>query len=232
MPRIARLVVPDYPHHITQRGNYRQVVFNDDADRREYLELVALYSKKFHLTILSYCLMNNHVHFIVIPKNEDSLASTFQIAHTRYSQYFNKKIQAYGHLWQGRFYSCVLDDRHLVAAARYVERNPVRVKIVKNPADYGWSSARNHTGTSHNDIIDTGVLFKYIDVKQKEWGRFIDKSDEPDEVAVIRKYTMTGRPLGNVSFIQKLEKTFNKKLHALPVGRPKRTTSKKIGVCP
>jgi putative transposase len=227
MPRIARLVVPDHPHHITQRGNYRQIVFSDDADRREYLKLVALYSKKFHLTILSYCLMNNHVHFIVIPKNEDSLASTFRIAHTRYSQYFNKKIQAYGHLWQGRFYSCVLDDRHLIATARYVERNPVRVKIVKNPAEYNWSSARNHTGISHNDIIDTSALFKYTDVKQKEWEKFIGESDEPDEVAVIRKYTMTGRPLGNVSFIQKLEKVFDKKLHALPVGRPKRAISRK-----
>ena len=227
MPRIARLIVPGYPHHITQRGNYRQIVFNDDADKREYLELVALYGKKFHLTILSYCLMNNHVHFIIIPKNEDSLASTFRIAHTRYSQYFNKKIQAYGHLWQGRFYSCVLDDRHLIATARYVERNPVRVKIVKNPADYSWSSARNHTGISHNDIIDTSDLFKYIEVKQKEWKKFIGESDEPDEVAVIRKYTMTGRPLGGVSFIQKLEKAFDKKLHALPVGRPKKAINKK-----
>jgi putative transposase len=227
MPRIARLVVPDYPHHITQRGNYRQIVFNDDADRRQYLELISLYSKKFHLTILSYCLMSNHVHFIAVPKNEDSLASTFRIAHTRYSQYFNKKIQTYGHLWQGRFYSCVLDDRRLIATARYVERNPVRIKIVKNPTDYNWSSARNHVGASHNDIIDTSTLFKHIDFKQKEWEKFIGESDEPDEVTVIRKYTMTGRPLGGTSFIRKLEKAFDKKLHALPVGRPKRAINKK-----
>jgi len=224
MPRIARLVVPGYPHHITQRGNYRQIVFNDDADRQEYLELIAFYSRKFHLTILSYCIMNNHVHFIVIPKNEDSLASTFRIAHTRYSQYHNKKIQANGHLWQGRFYSCVLDDRHLIATARYVERNPVRAKIVKSPADYSWSSARSHIGISHNGIIDASELFKHVEIKQEDWDEFIGESDEPDEVAVIRKYTMTGRPLGGAAFIQKLEKVFDKKLHALSVGRPRKAT--------
>ena len=163
----------------------------------------------------------------VIPKEEDSLAAVFRIAHTRYSQYFNKKLHASGHLWQGRFYSCVLDNRHLIATARYVERNPVRIKIAKIPTDYSWSSARNHTGVSHNDIIDTSALFKYVDVEQHGWEEFICESDEPDEVAAIRKNTMIGRPLGEGSFIQKLEKVFDRKLHALQVGRPKRIINKK-----
>ncbi|MBI5050674.1 MAG: transposase [Nitrospirae bacterium] len=222
MPRIARLIVPEYPHHVTQRGNYRQDVFIDDADRRHYLMLMADYSRKFHLVILGYCLMNNHVHFIVLPKDKDSLADTFHIVHTRYSQYFNKKLKASGHLWQGRYYSCVLDERHLLAAARYIERNPVRVKIAKKPEDYIWSSAKNHIGTSNNDIIDTNALFKYIEVKQSGWRGFIEKSDDSEEISVIRKYTTTGRPLGNIVFVQKLEKAFGERLHALPVGRPKK----------
>ena len=227
MPRIARLVVPGYPHHVTQRGNYRQDVFRDDADRKQYLEFIAYYSKKYHLIILGYCIMSNHVHFIVMPKEEDSLSSVFQIAHTRYSQYFNKKIHALGHLWQGRFYSCVLGDRHLIATARYIERNPVRAKIAKKPTDYIWSSAKSHSDISHKDMIDTSPLFKYIEVEQGSWKEFINKPDEPDEVAMIRKYTMTGRPLGGDSFINKLEKTFDMRLHALPVGRPKKVGSKK-----
>lgn len=227
MPRIARLVVPDYPHHITQRGNYRQDVFKGDADRIQYLEFISYYSKKYHLEILGYCIMNNHVHFIGIPKREDSLAMAFRTAHTRYSQYFNKKIKACGHLWQGRFYSCVLDERHLLATARYIERNPVRIKIVKKPTDYIWSSAKNHAGISCKDIIDTSPLFKYIEVEQSKWEEFIDKSDEPDEVSIIRKYTMTGRPLGGASFVQRLEKVFGERLHALPVGRPRMVSRKK-----
>jgi putative transposase len=227
MPRIARVVVPEYPHHITQRGNYRQDIFQGDADRRHYLTLVAEYSRKFNVTILAYCLMNNHVHFIVIPHNKDSLADTFHIVHTRYSQYFNKKLKTAGHLWQGRYYSCVLDERHLLAAARYVERNPVRAGMVNKPADYIWSSARNHVAISNNDIVNADSLFKYIEIGQNEWREFVDKSDNPNEVSVIRKYTMTGRPLGNSAFVQKLEKEFGEILHALPVGRPKGMPTKK-----
>ena len=227
MPRIARLIVPEYPHHITQRGNYRQDVFLDDADRRRYLALMADYSRKFRLTILAYCLMNNHVHFIVIPNDKDSLANTLRIVHTRYSQYFNNKLKTAGHLWQGRYYSCVLDERHLLAAAKYVERNPVRVKMTKKPDDYIWSSAKNHIGASGNDIIDASALFKNIEVRQDGWRDFIERSDDSEEVHAIRKYTMTGRPLGNTVFIKKLEKTFGERLHALPVGRPKNISREK-----
>lgn len=221
MPRIARLVVPEYPHHITQRGNYRQDIFKDDADRRQYIFFIADYSRKYRLDILAYCLMNNHIHFIVMPKDEKSLGDTFRIVHTRYAQYFNKKMRSTGHLWHGRYYSCVLDGRHLLAAARYVERNPVRVKAVNKPTDYVWSSAKSHSAIPTNDIINASSLFTYVEIEQSRWRAFIDKSDEPDEVSVIRKYTMTGRPLGNTAFIQKLEKRFGGRLHALSVGRPK-----------
>lgn len=136
MPRIARVVVSEYPHHIIQRGNYRQNVFLDESDKRQYLSLIAEYSQKYHLKILAYCLMDNHVHFIGIPKNGNSMAKTFSVAHTLYSQYFNKKMKVSGHLWQGRFYSCVLDESHLIAAGRYVEQNPVRAGIVKKPVEY------------------------------------------------------------------------------------------------
>jgi len=214
MPRIARLVVPDYPHHITQRGNYRQDVFKDDADRIQYLEFIAYYSKKSSLTILGYRLMNNHAHFIVIPKNEDSIARTFSIAHTRYSQYFNKKLHSNGHLWQGRFYSCVLYEHHLIATARYVERNPVRAHIVRSPEQYTWSSAKEHIDSHAQYIIDTGSLFDHIGIKQNQWREFIGKGDSPNEVFAIRKYTMTGRPLGSSHFIHKLENMFGERLHA------------------
>ncbi len=227
MPRIARLVVPGYPHHITQRGNYRQNIFSDDTDRRRYLNLVADYSQKFRLKLLAYCLMDNHVHFIVMPDSEESIADTFHIVHTVYSQYFNKKNSVTGHLLQGRYYSCVLDERHLLAAARYVERNPVRVKTVKDPTGYIWSSARGHAAVSNHDIINTDSLFDYIEIKQNKWKDFINQSDDPDEVSVIRKCTASGRPLGNNIFVQKLEKISGQILHALPVGRPKKLSSKK-----
>ena len=140
MPRIARIVAVGLPHHITQRGNYNQNVFLDDNDRKRYAYWIQEYSAKYGLSILSFCLMQNHVHFIVIPNRGDLLAKTLNAAHMRYSQYFNKKMRAKGHLWQGRFYSCVLDEVHLIAAARYIERNPVRANIVRKPWEWKWSA--------------------------------------------------------------------------------------------
>ena len=121
----------------------------------------------------------------------------------------------------------MLDERHLLAAARYIERNPVRAKIAKKPTDYFWSSARSHSDLSYQDVLNVGLLFNYVEILPKEWQDFIGKGDDPDEVSHIRKYTMTGRPLGGDSFIHKLEKAFDKRLHALPVGRPKMKTAER-----
>ena len=161
MPRTARIVIPNLPYHITQRGNYGHSVFSDDSDRKKYLSWINEYSNKYNLSIYAYCLMDNHIHFIGTPRDEDSLAKVFSTAHMRYSQYLNKKRKVKGHLWQGRFYSVVLDEPHLAASVRYVERNPVRIKIVKKAWQWKWSSALAHTRIcSAKDIICPNLLNK------------------------------------------------------------------------
>ena len=146
MPRSARVVFEGVVHHITQRGNYRQNIFEDSADRKKYIEFVSEYSGKYHMKIYAYCLMTNHVHFLAAPLRRDSLAMTFKYAIMRYFNYFNKKNRRSGHLWQGRFYSCPLHHDHALEALRYVERNPVRAKMVRLPWEYEWSSAKEHVG--------------------------------------------------------------------------------------
>ena len=155
MPRRARVVFEGVVHHITQRGNYRQNVFEDDSDKRKYVEFIREYSEKYGMKIYAYCLMSNHVHFIASPVKEDSLAMTFKYVNMRYSSYFNKNNRRSGHLWQGRFYSCPLQFEHALEALRYVERNPVRAKMVELPWEYEWSSAREHVG--FNAEIDTST---------------------------------------------------------------------------
>ena len=130
MPRIARVVAIGYPHHITQRGNYRQNLFVEDTDREKYLTFIQAESKRYGLQIIAYCLMTNHVHFIGVPESEDSMGNVFKYVNMKYSQYFNKKVGARGHLFQGRFFSSVMDERHTIACVRYIERNPVRAKIM------------------------------------------------------------------------------------------------------
>lgn len=221
MPRIGRIVATDLPHHITQRGNYRQDIFLDDEDRKQYLWWVNEYSNKYETSILSYCLMQNHVHFIVTPHRKDSLANTFKAVQMRYSQYFNKKMKTSGHLWQGRFYSAVLDESHLIATARYVERNPVRANIVQKPWQWRWSSAEAHINKEKSPLIKLGNLFEFIEIPGDSWKQFIDSEEDKKMVDNIRKHTQAGRPLGAATFIEKLEKRLGKRLHALGRGRPK-----------
>jgi len=221
MPRIARVVAVGLPHHITQRGNYGRKVFLDDGDRKRYLSWIQEYSRKYNLSILAFCLMPNHVHFLVIPRAEDSLAKTFNVAHMCYSQYLNKKVNANGHLWQGRFYSCVLDERHLIAAARYIERNPMRANIVKEPWKWKWSSASAHINKGKS-LIKLNDLFEIIEMSNDAWREYISSEENKIILDEIRTHTYTGRPLGEGSFIENLEKRFGKRLLALPRGRPRK----------
>ena len=132
-------------HHITQRGNNHQAVFFVDDDRRVYLELLQEQADKYGLKIAGYCLMDNHVHLVAIPQAQESLAQAIGRTHFRYSQYVNRFHKRSGHLWQGRFYSCALDERHFWLAMRYVELNPVRARLCRRPWRHEWSSAAAHT---------------------------------------------------------------------------------------
>jgi len=220
MSRIARTVAVDFPHHITHRGNYRQKVFTEKEDFVNYLKLVNKYASQNALSVLSYCLMPNHVHFIVVPDSSESLSKALNITQMVHAQYVNKKRKLSGHLWQGRFYSCVLDENHLYAAVRYVERNPVRAKLVKNPWDWKWSSAKQHAYNEKNDLIKLAEISKFIEVGN--WREFLNEAVDEGFLKEIRKNTKTGRPVGNADFVKKLEKSLKRRLSILQRGRPRK----------
>lgn len=222
MARTARIIGIELPHHITQRGNYKQDIFSDDKDRNKYLSWIEEYSAKHSLSILAFCLMQNHVHFVAIPHAKDSLAKVFKSVHMRYSQYFNKKNGVSGHLWQGRFYSCILDEKHLVCTARYIERNPVRANMVEKPWEWKWSSALAHIDNSKKSLIKLGDIYTYTDIPLNSWKRFIDSKDDAKDLEKIRKQTFLGRPCGNNAFIKFLETSLGVKLTPSSVGRPKK----------
>ena len=218
MPRVARTVAKGYPHHVTQRGNYRQAIFESDEDFIQYLKWLKAYSRKYGLDIWAYCLMDNHVHFICVPKHEETLARIFNMLHMRYAQYINRRRNASGHLWQGRFYSTILDEAHVYAAVRYVENNPVRKGMVKKAEDYRWSSAREHIDAAPEVVSGNCFLQQEI----RNWRKFLSAREDTAMAQEIRKSSMTGRPCGDESFIKKLEKRFGRRLKALPRGRPKK----------
>lgn len=219
MPRTARITAIDYPHHVTQRGNYRQRVFKTNKDYKQYLSWLKEYSEKNALDIWAYCLMPNHVHFICVPKKIDSLARTFNTLHMRYSQYINKKQGACGHLWQGRFYSCILDEKHLFAAVRYVENNPVRAGLVKTPEEYLWSSARGHVGQGEDNIL---CKKSFMHEEIKDWLSYLKSGEEREAVEAIRKKTREGQPYGEEGFVVRLEKKLGMKIRRGQRGRPRK----------
>jgi putative transposase len=141
MARIARVIVPDYPHHITQRGNRRQKTFFCKKDYELYKELMAQWSRRYGVEIGAYCLMPNHVHLVAVPQDKESFHKVIGEAHRRYTRHINFREMWRGHLWQGRFASYVMDEGYLREAVRYRELNPVRARLVKNPDEYKWSSA-------------------------------------------------------------------------------------------
>ena len=220
MARISRLVVPEYPHHITQRGVRSMDIFQTDEDRQAYLQFLAEESGRFDVEILVWCLMSNHVHFIAIPRREDSLARAFGEAHRRYTRMKNFAEGVRGYLFQGRFNSCVLDERHLLAAASYIELNPVRAHIMKKAWDYPWSSASFHTGRSKRDPL---VKDRNLKGLVKDWEEFLMR-DNGERDDVIRQRTRTGRPAGDAEFVGLVELLTARDLS---IGRPGRPVKKK-----
>jgi putative transposase len=141
----------------------------------------------------------------------------FNTLHMRYSQYVNRRQKASGHLWQGRFYSTILDDVHLYSAVRYVENNPVRARVVKKAEEYPWLSVKEHLGVPTDYVVTkTFYLLKEID----NWRKYLAEKENETMIQEIRKRTIAGRPCGSDSFIEKLEKRFGRRLRALPHGRP------------
>jgi putative transposase len=201
MGRLARIVVPGFPHHLTQRGNRRAQVFDDDKARELYLTLVARYAQEHGVAVWAYCLMANHVHFVVVPRAADSLARCFRGAHTCFSQWVNEQRHETGSLWQSRFFSCALDEIHQWAAVRYVERNPVRAGLVRCAADYPWSSAAAHCGQKRDQVLADGLPSHG---QVSDWPEWLSAEDAAQS-DLVRRQTRVGRPCGSASFFDRVE---------------------------
>ena len=226
MARLARVVAVGVPHHLTQRGNNRQITFFDDNDRLTYCRLLAVQCALEGVRLLGYCLMTNHVHFVAIPERPDSFARGLGRAHYLYTRAMHERWGGSGHLWQNRFFSCPLDRDHLWTALRYVDLNPVRAHLAEEAADYEWSSARAHVeGRDRRGLMDTD-LWKQV-CPREDWKQVLGRTrdEEAAEMAELRRATASGRPLGDEGFVKTLEKTLGRKLNPRRTGRPKKAAA-------
>ena len=209
MPRIARVVVPGVPHHVTQRGNRRQTTFFSEADYRYYIAQMAESCRRNGVEVWAYGLMPNHVHLIAVPQKEDSLRAAVAEAHRRYTRRVNFRENWRGHLWQERFASFPMDERHLLVAARYVERNPVRAGLAARPEEYPWSSAAAHMSGKDDSLATVAPLLEMV----VDWGEYLLPLDGEEELRSLRRHERTGRPLGSEAFIKRVEGVTGRSLH-------------------
>jgi putative transposase len=162
-----------HAHHITQRGNRRQQTFFSEDDYKAYLKLMAEWCEKYDVQIWAYCLMPNHIHLIAVPSKKETLRSAIGEAHRRYTRRINFSKGRRGHLWQERFSSFVMDEPHFLLCLRYVENNPVRAKLVKQPQQRPWSSASAHIKAKNDILVNVSPALSIV---QDDWKRFLSKA--------------------------------------------------------
>jgi putative transposase len=213
MARLARVIVPGLPHHVTQRGNRREPIFFEEGDQEVYRDLLAEQAHRRGVEVWAYCLMPNHVHLIVTPRDALGLGLAVGEAHRRYTNFINARGRWTGHLFQSRFASVVMDEPHLLAAARYVPMNPVRAGLVAGAEDWPWSSARAHLAGRDDGVVTVAPLLDRIG----DFAAFLAEGEDSAACAVLGAAESTGRPLGNEAFIAGLERILGRKLAR---GRP------------
>ncbi|MEG3148604.1 transposase [Sphingomonas sp. ZT3P38] len=202
MARLARVVIPGIPHHVTQRGNRRGQTFFEDADYALYRDLLGEAAFKAEAEIWAYCLMPNHVHVILTPSDPDGLRRTFAELHRRYTRIINARHRWTGHLWQGRFGSVAMDDAYLASAARYVAMNPVRARLVDRPEDWRWSSTAAHFAGEDDGVVRVQPVLD----RTGDFRAFLGDEEDAAAYAALRQSETTGRPLGGAAWIEAIER--------------------------
>ena len=216
MARRARIVIPDIPHHVTQRGNRREPIFFEDGDQEVYRDLLAEQAQAARVEIWAYCLMPNHVHLIAVPKEAAGLGRAVGEAQRRYTNFINARRRWTGHLFQSRFASVPMDEAHLIAAVRYVSLNPVRARLVSRADEWPWSSVRAHlTGADDGLVRVRPVLQRVSDFA----GLIASGASDDDSFAAIRAAEKTGRPLGTADFVADLERRLGRPIARRAPGR-------------
>jgi putative transposase len=201
MARLARVVVPGLPHHVTQRGNGRARTFFDDADYALYRDLLAASCRAANVEVWSWVLMPNHVHLILTPTDADGLRRALAPVHRRYAGVVHARLHRTGHFWQGRFGAVAMDEAHLATAARYIALNPVRARLVERAQDWRWSSVRAHLSGRGDGLTTLAPLLE----RYPDFAALVEAG--PDEAAFerLRRAETIGRPLGDTAFVSALE---------------------------
>ncbi|MCG8296573.1 MULTISPECIES: transposase [Pseudomonas] len=228
MPRVGRVVLPNYPHHIVQRGHNRQVVFADDADYQRYLTDLRELKDAFGVKVYAYCLMTNHVHLLLAPGNSRAgLSQLMKTLAARTTRSRNRLEGRSGTLWESRYKSSVVQsDTYLLACCRYIELNPVRARMVVDAGDYPWSSyAVRMRAMQGQSWLDYDPCFEALaateELRRKYYAEFVRQGVSGEELSLIREAVQRGQLTGNSLFVDEIARITGKRIERRKQGRPK-----------
>lgn len=228
MARLPRLTVPGYPHHVIQRGNNRQPIVVDDADRRFLVDLFLAASRDSKVAVHGYVVMDNHFHLLCTPDLDGSLPALMQAVGRSYVRYFNDKTSRTGTLWEGRYRSTLVQaETHLFACMAYMDLNPVRAGLVADPGDYSWSSYRHYVGRVQDRLITPHPLFWSLGntpfAREQAYTDLVAAGVPVDVQARITDGTVRGWAVGDAAFLAQLEREAPRRPRPKMPGRPKKT---------
>ncbi len=193
MPRTARIIFANTPHHIVQRGHNRQSVFVTDDDYSYYLENIIYFKREFNCKVYAYCLMTNHVHLIIDPGDTpESLSKLMKRVAGRQTRYVNRLEKRSGSLWEGRYKSSIIStEDYLPACCRYIELNPLRAGMVADPVQYKWSSYPCKTTDRQDPAVDYPPSYLSLgnnkNERQKEYAEYVMNTVPEYEINLIRE---------------------------------------------
>ena len=220
MARLARAVFPGYPHHVTQRGNGKSTTFFGEEDYALYRDLLGRHCAAAGVEIWAWVLMPNHVHLVLVPSDADGIRRALAAVHRRYAGHIHARLKRTGHFWQGRFGCVAMDEAHLGAALRYVALNPVRARLVRNAADWPWSSLHAQLGAEDGLTATAAVATRYPDFRA-----LIAAGEDAEASLRLRRAEAIGRPIGSVAFLESLERDTGRTLAPAKRGRRRKEIS-------
>lgn len=231
MARLARLTVPGHPHHIIQRGNNRQPIFNEGADQEFLLELLSQHAAREKVALHAYVLMSNHFHLLATPETRAGLPAMMQAVGRRYVQYFNNRYQRSGTLWEGRYKSTLIQtDRYLLACMVYIDLNPVRAGLVTRAADYPWSSHGHYAGLHHDKRVTPHSLYWQLGntpfAREAGYAELVRQGVSAEQQTALTEATVKGWALGEQEFVNGLQKQTKRRLSRSHAGRPRAPATK------
>jgi len=233
MPRMGRIVLPNYPHHVVQRGHNRQVVFATEQDYQRYIADLRELKDAFGVKVYAYCLMTNHVHLLLAPGEAIAgLGQLMKALAARATRYRNRLEGRTGTLWESRYKSSVVEsDAYLLACCRYIELNPVRARMVAEAGDYPWSSYQMRaTDQANSDWLDIDPCFIALgdtpERRRVRYMEFMRQAVTSSEIELIRTALQRGQLTGSTRFVDEIERIQGQRIELRGQGRPRKVSEK------